>query len=66
MPYIACSGCGLRVYTAAAYSGLDSCPRCGVALLHRRAAHRDEVSLRYAAEAFQRLTRRSSPGRRAG
>lgn len=28
MPYFRCSGCGLRVYSAASWSTVDTCPSC--------------------------------------
>lgn len=32
MPYLNCVQCHLTVYSAAAYSTADSCPRCGAVL----------------------------------
>ncbi len=32
MPYLSCGGCRLTVYTAAAYTTTDDCPRCGAPL----------------------------------
>ena len=64
MPYTACPDCGLKVYTAAAYSGVDSCTRCGASLPRRPAGDRDGMHLRYAAEALEHLTRRTRPRRR--
>ena len=29
MPYISCPGCRLTVYSAAAHSTVEHCPRCG-------------------------------------
>jgi hypothetical protein len=29
MPYVACPGCTLRTYSAAAWAETDDCPRCG-------------------------------------
>jgi predicted RNA-binding Zn-ribbon protein involved in translation (DUF1610 family) len=37
MPHVTCPDCGLRTYTAAAWSSLDPCPRCGRALPRRHA-----------------------------
>jgi rRNA maturation protein Nop10 len=32
MPYLNCTKCRLSVYSAAVYTTIDSCPRCGSAL----------------------------------
>jgi hypothetical protein len=29
MPYVACPGCSLRTYSAAAWADTDHCPGCG-------------------------------------
>ena len=29
MPYISCPTCGVRTYSAATWSNIDHCPRCG-------------------------------------
>jgi hypothetical protein len=57
MPYIVCPRYELRVYTAAAYSGVDSCSRCGARLPPRRAGGRDGLHLRYPSEAVEELVR---------
>jgi hypothetical protein len=59
MPYAVCPSCGLRVYGAAAYSGVDSCPRCGRGLPRRPGGDRNGLEIRYAAEALERVRRRS-------
>lgn len=45
MPYVCCRGCGLRFYTAAAYTTRGDCPRCGVpAPLRNRARGLDDAA----------------------
>ena len=39
MPYILCAGCGLQVYSAAAYSTVDLCPRCNSQVLDSVGPH---------------------------
>jgi DNA-directed RNA polymerase subunit RPC12/RpoP len=64
MPYIVCPRCELRVYTAAAYLGVDACSRCGARLPHRRGGGRDGLHLRNASEAIEELLRpRHRPSR---
>jgi hypothetical protein len=58
MPYIVCSRCELRVYTAAAYSGVDLCSRCGARLPRRRVGGRDGLHRHYASKAIEELGRR--------
>jgi hypothetical protein len=41
MPYRVCPDCGLRLYSAAAWSTRDACPRCDVPLEPRPAFVRD-------------------------
>jgi hypothetical protein len=53
MPYIVCPRYELRVYPAAAYSGVDSCSRC----VARLGGGRDGLHLRYASEAVEELVR---------
>jgi hypothetical protein len=59
MPYTAYPDCGLKVDSSAAYSGVDSCTRCGVSLPRRPRGDRNGMHLRYAAEALEQLTRRA-------
>jgi hypothetical protein len=63
VPFTICLGCGLRVYTAAACSGIDSCPRCGARLPRRPTGYRDGLHLRYTAEAMKQLERPRRPPR---
>jgi hypothetical protein len=60
MPYIGCPRCDLRAYTAAAYSGVDSCSRCMALLPHRRAAGREGLQLHYALKALEELMRHNN------
>jgi DNA-directed RNA polymerase subunit RPC12/RpoP len=55
MPYIVCPSCGLRVYAAAAYLGVDSCSRCGSRLRGKPSGDRAGLHLRYASEAIEVL-----------
>ena len=61
MPYTVCRACGLGVYTAAAYSGVESCIRCGRGLPRRSAGDRNGLHLRYVTEALDRLPRWPGP-----
>jgi hypothetical protein len=38
MPYLICPSCRLTTYSAALWSSVDECPRCGVALPPRPGA----------------------------
>ena len=38
MPYVICPACGLTTYSAALWSSVDACPRCGRDLPSRRPA----------------------------
>ena len=55
MPYIVRPSCGLRVYAAAAYLGVDSCSRCGSRLPRKPSGDRDGLHLRDASEAIEEL-----------
>jgi hypothetical protein len=64
MPYTAYPDCGLKVDSSTAYSGVDSCPRCGASLPRRPPGDCNGMPLRYDAEALEQLTRRAPPRRR--
>jgi hypothetical protein len=38
VPYVICPACGLTTYSAALWSSVDCCPRCGFELPSRRPA----------------------------
>jgi len=57
MPYLRCPDCGTLTYSAASWSGIESCPRCDRAL--PRAAHRRPAAEHSAAGRPGALTRAS-------
>jgi hypothetical protein len=61
MPYTVCPACGVGAYTAAAYSGVESCTRCGRGLSRRFARDRNGLHLGYATDALERLPTRRRP-----